>query len=81
MELGPLPQSIRNESSQLEKARTWNRRIIIGIDFSSQYTTAAFALMDSSVEVKEEQEQAFKKWPNYKFWGLKAKVSHFSFTS
>jgi hypothetical protein len=81
MELRPLPQSIRNESSQLEKARTWNRRIIIGIDFSLQYTSTAFALMDSSVEVKEEQEQAFKKGPNYKSWDLKAKASHFSFTS
>jgi hypothetical protein len=75
MELEPLLQSIRNESNQGEKTRAWEIYIIIGIDFSSQYTSAAFALMNSSVEVKEQE---FTKWPNYKPWDPKAKASNFN---
>jgi hypothetical protein len=74
MELKPLLQNIRNESKELEKTRASDRRIIIGVDFSSQYTSAAFPLMDASEEVKE---QAFTQWPNYKPWDPKAKASNF----
>jgi hypothetical protein len=72
MELEPLLQSIRNDSARQEKAKAWDRCIIIGIDFSSQYTSAAFALIESFGEVVEDQ--AFTKWPNYNSWDLKAKV-------
>jgi hypothetical protein len=76
-ELEPLLQSIRSDSAQLDKTRAWDGRVIIGVDFSSQYTSAAFALIDSTREVKE-QEKEFTKWPNYKPWDPKAKVSTFS---
>jgi hypothetical protein len=82
VKLEPVLQSIRNERGQIEKTRALDRRIIIGVDFGSQCTSVAFALMDSFGEVKEDTITTWprpRSIPSTEAWGPpQSKVSNFT---